>query len=96
MREKSLLMHWADKGNNVMVISAKMKSYFGSSAPSSSWVTKWLQGLERGKDIFEPCQPSARPQDPLTGLRVLEFLNSAPFASIRQIATATKMPRSTV
>jgi hypothetical protein len=30
----------------------------------------------------------------LTDLRVVDFLNSTPFASIRQIATATKIPQS--
>jgi hypothetical protein len=41
------------------------------------------------EDIFEPCERSGRPQGPLAGLRVLEFLNSTTFVSIRQIATAT-------
>jgi hypothetical protein len=52
--------------------------------------------VEGGEDIFEPCECSGRPQDPLSGLRFLEFLNSTPFASIRQIARATKVPRLTV
>jgi DNA-binding transcriptional ArsR family regulator len=96
MHEKNFLMYWTEKGHNAMIISAKMESYFGSSAPSYSWITKWLQALKIGEDILEPCERSGRPQDPLTGLRVLEFLNSTPFASICQIATATKIPRSTV
>jgi hypothetical protein len=58
-----------------------MESDFGSSAPSSSWVTKWLRVLKRGEDIFKPCGHSNRPQDPLTGVSVLEFLSSTPFAS---------------
>jgi hypothetical protein len=96
MREKNLLMYWADKGHNAMIISAKMENYFGPSAPSYSWVTRWLRALKRGEDIFEPWKRFDRPTYPLTGLRVLEFLNSTPFASIRQIATTTKIPRSTV
>jgi hypothetical protein len=96
MHEKSLLMYWADKGHNATIISAKKESYFGSSAPSYSWVTKWLLALKRGEDISESCEPSGRPQDPLTGLRVLEFLNSTRFANIPQIATATKTRGSTV
>jgi hypothetical protein len=36
MGEKSLLMYWADKGHNATVISAKMETHFGSSAPSYS------------------------------------------------------------
>jgi hypothetical protein len=96
MGEKSLLVCWAGKSRNAMIISAKMESYFGSSAPSYSWVMKCLQALKRGEDIFEPYGRSDRPQDPLTGLRVLEFFNLTPFASIRQIATATKIPRSTL
>jgi hypothetical protein len=36
------------------------------------------------------------PHNPLTDVRVLEFLNSTVFATIRQIAAATTIPRSTV
>jgi hypothetical protein len=96
MREKSLLIDWADKGHDATIISAKMENHFESSPPSCSWITKWLRALKSSKDIFKPCERSGRPQDPLTGLRVLEFLNSTPSVSIRQIATATKMLRSTV
>jgi hypothetical protein len=45
MREKSLLVYWTDKDRNATIISAKMESYFGSSAPSSSWVTKWVRAF---------------------------------------------------
>jgi hypothetical protein len=96
MCEKSLLMYWADKGQNATIISAKMESYFGSSAPSYSLVTKWPWVLKRGESTFELCERSGRAHDPLTGLRVLEFLNSTPFASTCQIATTTKGPRQTV
>jgi hypothetical protein len=96
VRKKNLLMYWAGKGHNVAIISAKMESYFGPSAPSQFWVTQWLRELKRGEDVFEPYEHSGRPQDPLTGLRILEFLNSTPFVSIHQIASATKIPRSTV
>jgi DNA-binding transcriptional ArsR family regulator len=89
-------MYWADKGHNPMIISTKMESYFRSSGPSYSWVPKWLRALKRSENIFEPRRRSGMPQDPLTGLKVLEFLNSTPFASICQIATATKMSRSAV
>jgi hypothetical protein len=94
-REKSSLTYWADKGHNAMIISAKMESYFGSSASSHSWDTKLLRALKRGEDVFEPCERFGKPQDPLTDLRILEFLNSVQFASIRQIATAIKILRST-
>jgi hypothetical protein len=94
MDEKSLLMYWADKNHNAAITSAEMESYFGSSVPSHSWVGKWLRALKRGEDIFEPCERSGRPQDRLTGPRVLEFPNSTPLVSVRQIATATKVPRS--
>jgi hypothetical protein len=96
MREKSLLMYWTDKGHNATIISPKMEGYVGSLPPSYPWVTKWLWALKRGQDIFEPCEHSVSPQDPLTGLRVLEFLNSTSFPTIRQITTATKIPQSTV
>jgi hypothetical protein len=96
MYKKSLLAYWADKGHNATIIPAKMESHFGSSVPFYSWAPKCLRALERGEDIFEPCRRSDRPQNPLTGLRVLEFLNSTPFASIRQIATVTKVQRSAV
>jgi hypothetical protein len=91
MHERSLFISWADKSHNATIISAKMESYFGSSTSSYYWVTKWLWALTRGENIFEPCERSGRPQDPLTDLRVLEFLNSTPFASIRQITTVTKI-----
>jgi hypothetical protein len=83
IRERSLFVHWADKGCNATIISAKKKNHFGSSAPSYSWVTKWLFALKRGKDVFEPCECPGRLQDSLAGLKVLEFLNSTQFASIR-------------
>jgi hypothetical protein len=35
MSEKILFMHWADKGHNAPIISAKKESYFGSSALKS-------------------------------------------------------------
>jgi hypothetical protein len=73
-----------------------MEGYFRSSAPSCSWVAKQLRALKRDEDIFEPCERPGRLQDPLSGLRVLKFLNSTPFMSIRQIATAIKIPRSAV
>jgi hypothetical protein len=95
MNEKSMLMYWPDKGRNATIISAKMESSFGLSVASYSWVMKWLRMLKRKKNIFKPCERSDKPQDPLTGLRLLEFLNSTPLASIRQIATITKIPRST-
>jgi hypothetical protein len=47
MSEKSLLLYWADKGYNATIISAKIANDFGSSAPSNSWVTKWLRALKR-------------------------------------------------
>jgi hypothetical protein len=93
---KSLFMHWVDKAHNATVVSATMESDFVFSAPSDSWVPKWLWALKRGEDIVQLCERSGTPQDPLNGLNVLEFLNSTPFASTRQIATATKIPRSTV
>jgi hypothetical protein len=73
-----------------------MEIDFGSSAPSHSWVTKGLRALKRGENIVEVCRRSDRPQDPLTGLKIFEFLNSTPFASMRQITTTPKIPRSTV
>jgi hypothetical protein len=36
------------------------------------------------------------PEDPLTGMKVINFLNLNPFARVRQIAAATKIPRTTV
>jgi hypothetical protein len=60
MHEKSLLMHWADKGHNAMIVSAKMKRYFESSAPFYSRVMKWLRELKRGEGIFEPRERSGR------------------------------------
>jgi hypothetical protein len=96
MREKSLSMCWADQDHNATVISAKKESSFRSPAPSYSWVTKLLRALKSAEDIVEPCECSGRSQDPLIGMRVLEFLNSTPFPSIRQMATATKKPRSIV
>jgi hypothetical protein len=75
MREKSLLMYWADKGHNATIVSTKMEGHFGSSAPSYSRVTKWLRALKRGEGIFESCERSGGPHDPLIGLRVLEFLD---------------------
>jgi hypothetical protein len=96
MYEKSLLIYRTDKGHNATIISAKMEGYFESSAPSYFWVTKSLRPLKRGENMFEPWARSGMPQDPLTGLRAIEFLNSTRFASIHQIATATKTPRSTV
>jgi hypothetical protein len=76
MRKKSLLMYWADKRYNATTISARMGCGFRFSASSDSWVTKWLQALKRGEDIFESCERSRTPQDPLTGLKVLELFNS--------------------
>jgi hypothetical protein len=93
MGKKRLFMHWADKGHNATTTSAKIESYFESSAPSYFWITKWLRALKRGEDISEPCERSGTPQGPLIRLRVPEFLNSTPFESIHQIATATKIPR---
>jgi hypothetical protein len=89
MREKNLLMYWADKNHNAIIICGKMESYFGSSDPSYSWVLEWLRALKRGGDIFEPCERSGMPQDPLTGLTVL---NSTPLASIRQTAASANLP----
>jgi hypothetical protein len=75
MREKSVLMYWAGKGHTATIIFAKMETFFGASTPSYSFGAKWLRELKRGKDIFRPCERYGRPQDPLTDLRVLEFLN---------------------
>jgi hypothetical protein len=96
LQAKSLLVYWASKGHNATVIFAKMGGYFGGSAPSYPWVTKWLRALTRGEDIFEPNERSGRPEDPVIGMKVINFLDLNPFASVRQIATATKIARSTV
>jgi hypothetical protein len=96
MHEKSLLIYWAGKGHNARTISAKKESGFGSPALTYSWVTEWLRALKIREHMSEPCEHSGRPQAPSTGLRVLLFLNSTPFASIRQIATDTKIPHPTV
>jgi hypothetical protein len=93
--EKSVIVYWADKGHHATTISAKMESCFGASTPSYFWPPKLLRALKRGEDIFELCERSGMLQDPLTGLKILEFLNSTPFASIRQIATATRTSQST-
>jgi hypothetical protein len=73
-----------------------MEGYLGASAPSYPWVTKWLRGLGRGENIFELNELLGRPDDPLTSLKVIKFLNSNLVASVRRIITATKIPRSTV
>jgi hypothetical protein len=91
LQVKSLLVYWASKGHNAIVIFAKMEGSFGVSAPSDPWVTKWLRALTRGEDIFEPSEPSGRPEDPVIGMKFINFLDLNPFASVRQIATATKI-----
>jgi hypothetical protein len=85
--EKNLLMYWADKCQNATIISGKMESCFGSSAPSYFWGTKLLLALKRDEDIFEVYERSGKPQDPLAGL---EFLKSTAFASIPQISTTSR------
>jgi hypothetical protein len=49
LQEKSLLVCSAGKGYGTTVIFAKMKSYFGASAPAHPWVPKWLRTLRRGE-----------------------------------------------
>jgi hypothetical protein len=95
LREKNLLGYWADKGHNATIIFMKMEDSFGPSVLSSSGVTKWLRVLRRGEDIFEQCECSGRPEDPLMVLKVVDFLNLNPFASVHQIAPPVKTPRST-
>jgi hypothetical protein len=96
LQAKSLLVHWADKGHSANTILAKMEGRVGASAPSYLWVTQWLRGLRRGEDISEPNERLGRPKNPLADLKVVDLLNSKPFTSVRQTATTTKMPRSTV
>jgi hypothetical protein len=62
IRGKNFVIYWAGKGYNATILSAKMESYFGPSAPSYSWVTKWLRGLKRLEDICEPGEGSGRPK----------------------------------
>jgi hypothetical protein len=52
-------------------------------------------GKERQKH-FRTVRAFGRAQDPLTGLRVIDFFNVTPFASIRYIAAPTKIAQSTV
>jgi hypothetical protein len=62
MHEKSLLMYWADKGNNATTISAKMEGYFGSSTLSYAWLTKWLRALKRDGNISNRVSALADPK----------------------------------
>jgi hypothetical protein len=96
LQERSRLMYWAGKGHIAIILLAKMENYFGTSGPSYPWVMKWLWALKRREDIVKPWQRPGRPEDPLTGLKVVDFLNSNPFAAMRQIATSTSIPWSTV
>jgi hypothetical protein len=96
LQEKSLLVCWAGKSHNATIIMAKMEGYFGTSVPSYRWRTKWLRAHMTGEDTLEPNKCSGGPEVPLTGLKVVDFLNSNLFASVRQIATATKILWSNV
>jgi hypothetical protein len=51
-------------------------------------------GAEERQDHFEPNGHSGIPEGPLKGLKIVEFLDSNPFTSVGQIATAAKIPRS--
>jgi hypothetical protein len=95
-QEKSLLVSWASKGHNAIVILAKRDDHFGALASSYPLVTRWVLAPRRDEDIFEPNERLDRSEDPLTGLELVDFLDSNLFASVEQIAAITKVPRSTV
>jgi hypothetical protein len=57
---------------------------------------KVASGAEERRAYFEPNKRSGRPEDPLTGLKFVDILDSNRFTSVGQITTATKLSRSTV
>jgi hypothetical protein len=80
----------ARKSHNTATIYAEIEGHFGSSASLCPWVTELFQDLGRGYGIFEPSERSDNPEDPLRHLKIINFSNLNPLASVPQIALVTK------
>jgi hypothetical protein len=91
--EKSLFVYWGRKSRNATTVFVKMEGGVDPSAPA--WVTKWLRALMRGENICEPSECSVKPEDPLTGLKVVKFHNLNLFSNVSRLVTPTQISRST-
>jgi hypothetical protein len=75
LHEESQLVYWTRTARNAAVILAKMESDFGLSTFSYLWVTTWLRALRRCKDVSELTERSGKPEDLLTGVKVVSIFN---------------------
>jgi hypothetical protein len=73
LHEESQLVYWTRTARNAAVILAKMESNFGPSTFSHFSVTTWPRAPRRGKDVFELTERSGKPEDLLTGLKVVSI-----------------------
>jgi hypothetical protein len=93
---KCLVVYWHYKGHNRTTIYEKLVTSFHDKAPTYLSVTNWLRRLAFGEDIREGGSHPGKPSDDLVDFQILTELTAFPFHSVRTLARALKIPRSTV
>jgi hypothetical protein len=96
LEANGLLMYWVGKGQNAALVSPKMEDCFSVSVTLFSQGYEMASGAQERRRHSEQNEYSGRSEDPLTSLKVVDFLNSNTFAIVCQIATASKIPQSTI
>jgi hypothetical protein len=93
---KCLVVYWHSNGHNATTIYEKLVARFHEEAPTYPSVTNWLRRLGFGENIPEPGSHPGKPSDGLIDFEILIELTAFPFHSVRTLARALKIPRSTV
>jgi hypothetical protein len=93
---KALVIHWHEKQYPAMKMYAKLLTRGRDGCPAYLTITSWIRSLERGEDIYEHESGGGRLPDDRVDALVAKALDESPFHTVRSLASAIKIPPTTV
>ena len=93
---KALVIYWHEKQYPATKMYAKLLARGRDRCPAYSTITSWIRNLVRGENIYEHASGGGRlPDDRVDGM-VANALEESPFHTVRSLASAIKIPPTTV
>jgi histone-lysine N-methyltransferase SETMAR len=93
---KALVIYWHGKGYPATKMYVKLLARGDDACPAYSTITKWIRALIRGEDIRGHASGGGRLADDRVDALIAAALEESPFHSVRSLASAIKIPPTTV
>jgi histone-lysine N-methyltransferase SETMAR len=93
---KALVIYWHEKQYAATRMYGKLLARGRDTCPAYSTITSWIRSLRRGEDIYEHASGGGRLPDDRVDDLIADALEESPFHTVRSMASAIKIPPTTV